>query len=95
MDVSAALRSGALTSTDVTETLLARIARHDGALKSYTTLLADRALAGASAFVMGHFKRLAQFIPHRVKALGFNVRNPPRGGHGFVEVPEITLKPVL
>ena len=33
--------------TDVTEALLARIARIDGALKSYTTLLADRALAKA------------------------------------------------
>jgi amidase len=47
MDVSAALKSGALTPTAVTEALLARIARHDGALKSYTTLLADRALAKA------------------------------------------------
>jgi amidase len=47
MDVSAGLKSGALTPTAVTEALLARIARHDGALKSYTTLLADRALAKA------------------------------------------------
>jgi amidase len=27
--------------------IVARIARHDGALKSYTTLLADRAMAKA------------------------------------------------
>ncbi len=47
MDVSAALRSGALTSTGVTEALLARIGRYDGKLKSYTTLVADRAMAKA------------------------------------------------
>jgi amidase len=49
MDVSEALRRGALTPTGVTEALLARINRHDSKLKSYTTLLANRALAKARA----------------------------------------------
>jgi amidase len=49
MDVSARLRSGELKPTTLAETILARIARHDGALKSYTTLLADRAMAKARA----------------------------------------------
>jgi amidase len=47
MDVSAMLRRGELKPTALTEMILARIARHDGALKSYTTLLADRAMAKA------------------------------------------------
>jgi amidase len=49
MDVSARLRTGELKPTTLTEMILARIARHDGALKSYTTLLADRAMAKAQA----------------------------------------------
>src|SRR6202048_1573246 len=47
MNVSRRLRSGELKPTTLTETILARIARHDGTLKSYTTLLADRAMAKA------------------------------------------------
>ena len=47
MDLSARLRSGELKPTALTETILARIARHDGVLRSYTTLLADRAMAKA------------------------------------------------
>src|ERR1700688_3385732 len=47
MNVSPGLKSGELTPTRLTETILARIARHDGVLKSYTTLLADRAMAKA------------------------------------------------
>src|SRR6516165_1010082 len=46
-DVSAMLGRGDLKPTTLTETILARIARHDGALKSYTTLLSDRAMAKA------------------------------------------------
>jgi Asp-tRNA(Asn)/Glu-tRNA(Gln) amidotransferase A subunit family amidase len=45
IDVSARLRSGDLKPTTLTEMILARIAQYDGALKSYTTLLADRAMA--------------------------------------------------
>jgi amidase len=47
MNVSRRLRSGELKPTTLTETILARVARHDGTLKSYTTLLADRAMAKA------------------------------------------------
>src|SRR6476619_3141771 len=47
MDVSARLRIGDLRPTALTESILARIARLDGSLKSYTTLLADRAMAKA------------------------------------------------
>ena len=47
MEVSARLRRGDLRPTALTEAILARIAQHDGALKSYTTVLADRAMAQA------------------------------------------------
>src|SRR5258708_10923700 len=47
IDVSARLRRGELKPTTLSETILARIAQHDGALRSYTTLLADRAMAKA------------------------------------------------
>ena len=46
-DVSAMLGRGDLKPTTLAETILARIARHDSALKSYTTLLSDRAMAKA------------------------------------------------
>ena len=46
-DVSERLRRGELKPTTLSEKILARIAQHDGALKSYTTLLADRAMAKA------------------------------------------------
>src|SRR6516162_4196359 len=39
-DVSERLRRGELTPTALSEMILARIHRHEGALKSYTTLLA-------------------------------------------------------
>ena len=44
-DVSERLRRGELKPTVLSEMILARIAQHDGALKSYTTLLADRAMS--------------------------------------------------
>ncbi len=49
MEVSGLLQSGATSSVAVTEALLARIAALDDGLKSYTTVLADRALAKARA----------------------------------------------
>jgi amidase len=47
MDVSARLRSGELRPTALTEAILARIAQHETALRSYTTILADRAMVQA------------------------------------------------
>jgi amidase len=47
MEVSARLRRGELRPTALTETILARIAQQDAALRSYTTVLADRAMVQA------------------------------------------------
>ena len=84
MDVSAALRSGALTPTAVTEALLARIARHDGALKSYTTLLADRALAKAreaeAELRRGFWRGPLHGVPIAVKDLCYTSFAPTAAG---------------
>jgi amidase len=46
-DVSERLRRKELKPSALSEMMLARIAQHDGALKSYTTVLADHAMAKA------------------------------------------------
>jgi len=46
-DVSERLRRRELKPTALSEMILARIAHHDGALRSYTTLLGDRAMEKA------------------------------------------------
>jgi amidase len=84
MDVSAGLKSGALTPTAVTEALLARIARHDGALKSYTTLLADRALAKAreaeAELKRGLWRGPLHGVPIAVKDLCYTSFAPTSAG---------------
>ena len=47
--LSAALREGKISSVEVTRSMLDRIAKHDGTYRSYTTVMADRALARAEA----------------------------------------------
>ena len=46
-EVSRRLHRGELKPTALCEVIVARIAQHDGALKSYTTLLANRAMSKA------------------------------------------------
>jgi aspartyl-tRNA(Asn)/glutamyl-tRNA(Gln) amidotransferase subunit A len=46
-DVSEAVHTGKASSVEVTEAYLRRIERHDGVLKAYITVMADRALAQA------------------------------------------------
>jgi aspartyl-tRNA(Asn)/glutamyl-tRNA(Gln) amidotransferase subunit A len=45
--LSAAIHSGKTSSVEATEAYLGRIARHDGVLKAYITVMGDRALAQA------------------------------------------------
>jgi amidase len=84
MDLSAALRRGALTSTDVTEALLSRIAHHDGVLKSYTTLLADRARAKAreadGELRRGFYRGPLHGVPIAVKDLCYTSFAPTSAG---------------
>jgi amidase len=84
LDLSAKLRTGELTPTGVTEALLARIAQHDGALKSYTTLLPDRARAKAreaeSELRRGFWRGPLHGVPIAVKDLCYTDFAPTAAG---------------
>ena len=84
LDVSAKLKAGEATSVAVTEALLERIAQHDGALKSYTTLLGDRALAPARAadaeLLSGFSRGPLHGVPIAVKDLCYTGYAPTAAG---------------
>ena len=84
MDLSARLKSGEVTPTAATEALLARIAKHDGALKSYTTVLADRAMAMARAaedeIKRGFWRGPLHGVPIAVKDLCYTSFAPTSAG---------------
>ncbi len=84
MDLSARLKSGAITPTTVTEALLARIRQHDGSLKSYTTLLADRAMAQARVaeheIRRGFWRGPLHGVPIAVKDLCYTTFAPTAAG---------------
>jgi Asp-tRNA(Asn)/Glu-tRNA(Gln) amidotransferase A subunit family amidase len=88
MEVSGRLRRGELKPTTLSETILARIAHHDGALRSYTTLLADRAMAKArQAEAQGNLAELLRYagpfnltgVPALTMNGGFDQRGAPIG----------------
>ncbi len=83
-NLSAMLKAGAATPLAVTEVLLARIERHDGALKSYTTVLADRALAQARTagdeIARGFWRGPLHGVPIAVKDLCYTAYAPTSAG---------------
>ena len=91
-DVSEGLRRGELKPTVLSEMILARIAQHDGALKSYTTLLADRAMAKArqaeAELGRGFWRGPLHGVPIAVKDLCYTDYAPTAAGmrihKGFV-----------
>jgi amidase len=82
-DVSERLRRGELTPTALSGMTLARIAQHDGKLKSYTTLLADRAMAKArqaeAELNRALWRGLLHGVPIAVKDLCYTDYGPDRG----------------
>jgi hypothetical protein len=84
MGVSAKLKRCALTPTGLTETIMARIARHDGPQKSYTTLLADRAMAKAreaeDELKRGFWRGHLHGVPIAVKDLCYTDYAPTAAG---------------
>ena len=82
-DVSERLRRGELRPTALSEMTLARIAQHDGALKSYTTVLADRAMAKArqaeAELNRALWRGLLHGVPIAVKDLCYTDYGPDRG----------------
>jgi amidase len=83
-DVSEALRRRELKPTALSETILARIAQHDGALKSYTTVLADRAMAKArqaeAELDRGFWRGPLHGVPIAVKDLCYTDYAPTAAG---------------
>ncbi len=84
MDVSERLRRRELTPTALTETILARIGQYDGTLKSYTTVLADRAMARAreaeDELARGFWRGPLHGVPIAVKDLCFTDFAPTTAG---------------
>jgi amidase len=84
LDLSAQLKSGAITPLAVTEALLARIEQHDGALKSYTTVLADRAIGQARVagdeIKAGFWRGPLHGVPIAVKDLCYTTYAPTTAG---------------
>jgi len=84
LDLSAKLKSGAVTPLAVTEALLARIEKLDGTLKSYTTVLADRAIEQARAagdeIKAGFWRGPLHGVPIAVKDLCYTSYAPTTAG---------------
>jgi amidase len=83
-DVSERLRRGELKPTALSEVILERIAQHDGLMKSYTTLLADRAMARArqaeSELDRGLWRGPLHGVPIAVKDLCYTAYAPTAAG---------------
>src|SRR5882672_7628365 len=84
IEVSGRLRRGELKPTTLSETILARIAQYDGALKSYTTLLADRAMTKAreaeEELNRGFWRGPLHGVPIAVKDLCYTDYAPTAAG---------------
>ncbi|MGI4815671.1 MAG: amidase [Janthinobacterium lividum] len=84
LEVSALIRARALSPVALTEAMLARIAALDGRLGSYTTVLADHALAAARQAELelqaGHWRGPLHGIPIAVKDLCNTVYGPTSAG---------------
>jgi len=82
--IGPAIQSGALTSAELTETMLARIEALDGGLKSYTTVTADLAREQAARadaeLKQGKYRSPMHGIPIAVKDLCFTKGIKTTGG---------------
>ena len=82
--LSAQIKAGAITPLAVTEALLARIDRHDTALKAYTTVQADRAIERARAageeIARGLWRGPLHGVPIAVKDLCYTDFAPTSAG---------------
>ncbi len=84
VDVAHRIRAGALTSAEVTAAVLDRIAKFDGALGSYTTVLAERAMDRARTaddeIGRGLWRGPLHGVPVAVKDLCFTAYAPTAAG---------------
>jgi len=83
-EVSRRLHRGELKPTALCEVIVARIAQHDGALKSYTTLLANRAMSKArqaeEEINRGFWRGPLHGVPIAVKDLCYTDYAPTAAG---------------
>ena len=84
LDLSAKLRSGALSPVEVTETILDRISALDGTYLSYTTVIADRAIEQAkkaeAEIAAGFWRGPLHGVPIAVKDLCDTTYAPTAAG---------------
>ncbi|MDR3494162.1 MAG: amidase [Ancalomicrobiaceae bacterium] len=84
LDISVRIRTGALSPVAVTQALLQRIAALDGTLTSYTTVIADRALAKAAKaeeeIAAGFWRGPLHGVPIAVKDLCDTTYAPTAAG---------------
>lgn len=84
LDLSAKLRSGALSPVEVTETILDRISALDGTYLSYTTVIADRAIERAkkaeAEIAAGFWRGPLHGVPIAVKDLCDTTYAPTAAG---------------
>ncbi|MDR3472918.1 MAG: amidase [Devosia sp.] len=85
-EISAGLKSGALSSLAVTETMLARIAAIDPQLNSYIKVTAEEAIAAAKAadaeIAAGRYRGLLHGVPIAIKDLFYTAGTPATFGSG-------------
>lgn len=85
VEVAELIRTRQLTSTEVTEAILARIERYDPVLKSYATVMADSALNSArqadEEIARGRYRGPLHGVPVAVKDLA-NTHDAPTAGGG-------------
>ena len=83
-EVARRIEKKEISPVELTRAMLARIERIDGRLKSYTTVMADQALASAkaaeNAIQNGSYRGLLHGVPIAVKDLYFTKGVPTMGG---------------
>ncbi|WP_181702452.1 amidase [Chthonobacter albigriseus] len=84
LDVSKSIKSGAVSPVEVTEAILKRIEAHDGSLKSYTTVLPERAMSQAkkaeAEIAAGFWRGPLHGVPIAVKDLCDTTYAPTAAG---------------
>jgi amidase len=84
VEVAELIRTRQVSSVEVTQATLDRVATYDSALRSYATVMSDTALRAASdadaEISRGHYRGPLHGVPFAVKDLAYTVDAPTTGG---------------